>query len=224
MHFIQNKQPQLSSAALLKSAGTGYDSSDCSEHSDSEDDSPLQKSIQLMQLQQKKLVYYKHFIAVWKKYRLHIKIRRQIRFARCDICCDNRDTIRYSMSSEVKNEARKVLHLHYEYVKKERNMYYSKRNEAKNDPSNYLSMIIDGSDMANYGVPYFHANSKACKGWKMRVGLIGVLIHGIGSRCFMFHKHWSNDSNLTIEVLHRTLNTLRNIPPVLYLQVSNHCQ
>ena len=73
--------------------------------------------------------------------------------------------------------------------------------------------------MANYGIPYFSTNSKASVGFKMRIGFTGVLIHGIGSRVFLHHKHWPNDPNMTIEVLHRTLSSLNSIPPILYLQV-----
>ena len=32
---------------------------------------------------------------------------------------------------------------------------------------------------------------------------------------------WSNDFNLTIEVIHRTLSTLQTLPPTLYLQLDN---
>ena len=47
-----------------------------------------------------------------------------------------------------------------EFIKNERNIYYFKRESAKTEPDKYLSIIVDGSDMANYGLPYFSTNSK----------------------------------------------------------------
>ena len=55
----------------------------------------------------------------------------------------------------------------------------------------------------------------------MQIKLIGVLIHGIGSKVFMCHKHWPSDPNLTIEVIHRTLSSFnyKELPNTLFLQV-----
>ena len=164
---------------------------------------------------------YNYFLKCWKNNRFNIKLRKQMRFAKCDTCVTNRETIRHSMSVTEKQQARDVLKAHYALVKKERHTYYAKRALAIKHPELYLSMIIDGSDMANYGLPYFHVNTKAQTGWKMRFGLMGVIVHGIAARAYMYHKHWSNDSNLTIEVIHRTLSTLQTLPPTLYLQLDN---
>jgi hypothetical protein len=164
-------------------------------------------------------ISYKHFLVTWKKYMAHVKLRRQMRFTKCSICVDKKELIRYSMSSRIKDEAKAELRKHYELVKMERSVYYQKRENAKSEPNKYLSIIVDGSDMANYGLPYFSMNSKASVGYKMRIGLTGVLIHGIGSRVYLHHKHWPNDPNMTIEVLHRSLSSLNSLPPTFYLQV-----
>ena len=86
-----------------------------------------------------------------------------------------------------------------------------------------MSIIIDGSDMACYGFPYFSKKSKeSTKGYKIPMKLVGVIVHGIQTFVYLIHKHWPSDPNLTIEILHRILSYLKlkmNFPPILYLQV-----
>ena len=44
---------------------------------------------------------------------------------------------------------------HLEHQKQERYRYYFKRSHAENNPSEVLSMIIDGADQARYRLPHF---------------------------------------------------------------------
>ena len=164
-------------------------------------------------------VTYSHFMSTWKKARPMYKLRRLMRFTKCDTCTTLRETIRVSASVTVKDEARRKLQEHKDMYNKEKDAYYSRRAFARKNPDQAMSIIMDGSDMGSYGIPYFHENSKAQTGWKMRVGLMGVIVHGIHAACYLYHKHWSNDSNLAIEVIHRTLASIDNLPPLMYLQV-----
>ena len=69
-----------------------------------------------------------------------------------------------------------------------------------------MSIIIDGSDMATYGLPYFCRVSKdTTTGYKMLMKLIGVIVHGVGVYVFLVHKNWAADPNLTIEIIHQVL-------------------
>lgn len=75
--------------------------------------------------------------------------------------------------------------------------------------------------MGLYGLPYFcHKSKDTVVGYKMKMRLIGVIVHGIGSYVFVIHKHWPPDPNLTIEVLHRVFSFLNpQKGKHLYLQV-----
>ena len=64
--------------------------------------------------------------------------------------------------------------------------------------------------MGLYGLPYFCRKSKETTiGFKMRMQLIGCIVHGIGSYVFIMHKNWPADPNLTIEVIHRVLSFIK---------------
>ena len=111
---------------------------------------------------------------------------------------------------------------HINLIYKERSSYKNKTLIAKNDPNSAISIIIDGSDMSCYGLPYFCDKSKSTQiGHKIPIKLVGVIVHGIGSYIYLIHKNWPSDPNLTIEILHRTFIKLgkEKIPKILYLQV-----
>ena len=94
-----------------------------------------------------------------------------------------------------------------------------------------LSIIIDGMDKRKCHVPAFAANgSKKQRDASMgglRQSVIGVKVHGIGNYLYIFHPNTANGagSNMTIEVLRRTLHylshTSTDMPPVLHLQLDN---
>lgn len=88
--------------------------------------------------------------------------------------------------------------------------YYTKRGLAKSQPDKYMSIIIDGSDMAMYGLPFFSRISKeTVTGYKMLMKLVAVIVHGVGVYVFLVHKNWAPDPNLTIEIMHRVFSYVK---------------
>jgi hypothetical protein len=70
------------------------------------------------------------------------------------------------------------------------------------------------------------------KGWKIPTRLYGAIVHGEFAAAYMFPAHLPGGSNVTVEILHRTLTKLiegdaeagiekRKLPPTLYLQLDN---
>jgi hypothetical protein len=69
-------------------------------------------------------------------------------------------------------------------------------------------------------------------GWKIPTRLYGAIVHGEFAAAYMFPAHLPGGSNVTVEILHRTLTKLiegdvehgiekRKLPPTLYLQLDN---
>jgi hypothetical protein len=70
------------------------------------------------------------------------------------------------------------------------------------------------------------------KGWKIPTRLYGAIVHGEFAASYIFPAHLPGGSNVTVEILHRTLTKLiegdaeegiekRKLPPTLYLQLDN---
>jgi hypothetical protein len=165
--------------------------------------------------------HYSYFNKVWNKHFTSLKLRRISGFTHCDFCENKKEIIASSLDSDLRKITKHQLHKHREFIRKERNVYYVKRATARLDPSSAVSLIIDGSDMANYGLPHFAIRTKeTVVGYKMLMKLVGVIIHGIGAYVFIVHKNWAADPNLTIEILHRVLNVIQpQQAKTLYIQV-----
>jgi hypothetical protein len=69
-------------------------------------------------------------------------------------------------------------------------------------------------------------------GWKIPTRLYGSILHGEFTSAYVFPAHLPGGSNVTIEVIHRTLTRYiegdqeagipkKKLPPVLYLQLDN---
>lgn len=62
----------------------------------------------------------------------------------------------------------------------ERQKYYKHQAKAKSHPEKYMSLIIDGMDQSKTQIPHFvHASKFTASMWKLRVHLVGVIVHGI---------------------------------------------
>ena len=96
-------------------------------------------------------------------------------------------------------------------LRTERKEYYAHREIARSDPSNYLSIIIDGMDQQKTCIPYMVPEAKTTQHlpW-ITAHITGVLVHTQCSErkialAFADNHEWPHDSNLTINVLNETL-------------------
>jgi len=113
-----------------------------------------------------------------------------------------------------------VLSLSYSV---ERRKYYKHVQKAKQNPNKYLSIILDGMDQSKTFLPHFLYHSKYTQSmWKLKVHLLGVIVHGVGIYGFMDFFQYPHSANLTISTIMSVLVMLKDsLPSTLYLQMDN---
>ena len=166
-------------------------------------------------------VSFKHFLRVWNNTHPNIKLRKFSRFTKCTTCIGLKEKINSTLDNNRRLRYKKQYKIHIDFVKKQRLFYYNKRNSAKNN-KDCLSIIIDGSDMANYGIPYFFDITKdSSSGLKIPMKLYGAIVHGINTFAYVLNKNWGGDSNTIVNIIHHIINVLRRdeLKKTLYLQV-----
>ena len=178
-------------------------------------------NMQMEQKEKRAMCSWPYFLRTWNSKYSNVKLRKHSTFTHCDFCEEMKEILITTLDSKIRTKTKNNYREHLQYVKKERECYYEKRLKAKTNPNEYMSIIIDGSDMASYGLPYFYRQTKeTVVGYKMLMKLIGVIVHGIGVFVFLVHKNWAADPNLTIEVLHRVFSFLAPFKPKkLFIQV-----
>lgn len=101
------------------------------------------------------------------------------------------------------------------YFSMERQKYYKHQTKAKIHSSKYLSIIIDGMDQSKTQIPHFvHASKFTSSMWRLRVHLVGVILHGIG--VYGFRSFWIQPLN--------QCNIICSFEHILYAQrISTWC-
>ena len=150
-----------------------------------------------------------------------MKLRRFSRFAKCSKCIGLKESITKNLVASTRNYYKKKLKDHVNFIRQQRLCYYAKRYQAKTN-KDCMSIIIDGSDMQNYGIPYFYDITKeSSTGFKIPYKLYGAIVHGLKTYAFVINKHWGGDCNIIIQILHEIIHRTnpRDMKKTLYLQV-----
>lgn len=164
-----------------------------------------------------------HFLRLWREEARHIAIPKNCRFSKCNTCT----LIKIKLGETKDPQKRKLLQekraRHLRKQNLERQKYYKHQQKAKSYPNRYLSLIIDGMDQSKTQLPHFvHASKFTSAMWRLRVHLVGVIVHGIGVYGFFDLFEYSHSTNLTLSVLLSVIYMLReSLPDVLYLQMDN---
>jgi len=169
-----------------------------------------------------------YFYRVWKEHCTMVKIRKHHMFAKCADCeffrielhkCGTDDTRAASLRAGKKS--------HLAKIREERKGYYDRRSKAVRNPARYSSIIVDGADHTGTGLPHFVFKTKAEKGHKFGVKVVGVLEHGPSNSLTLYTmtEEWPTGANHVIEALHRTLQanaqSRSSVPPILFVQFDN---
>ncbi|XP_063439429.1 uncharacterized protein LOC134720824 isoform X3 [Mytilus trossulus] len=163
-----------------------------------------------------------HFMLLWRTCLCHIAIPKVSRFSKCNKCIKIKTKLSSTRSKTKKQELQRRREKHLKQQNMERRKYYKHIQKAKEQPEKYLSVIIDSMDQSKTQLPHFLYKSKFTGNmWKLRVHLIGVLLHGISTYGFFDLFEYPHSANLTISTLINILAGLEDIPPVLYLQMDN---
>ncbi len=96
------------------------------------------------------------------------------------------------------------------------------------DPETYITIAMDGSDQLSNGVPQFREISKDdCGQSRIKNHLATVQIAGSPDivKCYVVPEDIAPDSNVSVEVLQRTLKAeekrRQRLPDILHLQLDN---
>uniref|UniRef100_A0A7S4D9F0 DUF7869 domain-containing protein n=1 Tax=Heterosigma akashiwo TaxID=2829 RepID=A0A7S4D9F0_HETAK len=168
-----------------------------------------------------------YFYRVWDADHPDLKLRAYNRFMHCDTCLDFNDNIqKHQFNPDKRMIYEEAKRKHYDDVMSERMAYEGRILEARNYPKHFLSMVIDGSDNGEYGLPHFaRKGHEDEKGHKQLFSLYGAIVHGHFTKCYTFSKRLEGGSNVTVNILDDLLKTLRKrnikLPPKLCLQLDN---
>lgn len=78
--------------------------------------------------------------------------------------------------------------MYYFHFSLERQNTINNQQKAKSYPNKYLSLIIDGMDQSKTQLPHVvHAIKFTSAMWKLRVHLVGVIVHGIGYTALLIY-------------------------------------
>ena len=98
--------------------------------------------------------------------------------------------------------------------------------EARQYPKDLWSMVIDGSDTSEWGIPHPAMNThESQKGKKLQCKAYGVFVHGHFAACYVLNSHLPGGTNITVEYLHQIFMKLhaqgKRFPRRLNIQLYN---
>ena len=170
----------------------------------------------------------KYFLSLWslEPSLRYIRIRKYLRFAKCDDCVDFRARRDKTRDTACREQIKKEEVEHHAFVTAERDLYYKRAGLAESDPTRYFSVIIDGSDNSQYWSPYFRERTSGTQSaWKVGLHVMGAIVHGRRAYTYTILDTCPLGSNVTIDVLHRVmkaeLDRTGTLPKTLYLQLDN---
>lgn len=165
---------------------------------------------------------FSYFCEVWLKNFPDLVVQKYSNFTKCDVCVEYLLKKQRRLSAALLKTVEADQAKHVAHVMAQRKVYWKNCAKGKNNPDDYLSIILDGADQSKYRLPHFIHKSKQDSGSKkLQLHLVGAMIHGRGTQLYLFHENWPKDSNMTIEVLQRTLSTMPVLPKHLLLQMDN---
>ncbi|KAI8496713.1 ATP binding [Branchiostoma belcheri] len=206
------------------------------------DDMPNSKNKNLPQCATKKIIFEAYeddhwneetlkesrFLQMWKREFPNLKIPKKNRFTKCTECDTLKKLLKSATTKEDIKEIQDRRTAHFSLQNSARQKYYKHIKKARNQPENYLSIIIDSMDQNKTSVPHFATQTKLQASLKpLRVHLTGALAHG-QERAFIYAwtEKFRMDTNITVNVLICVLLELAkdyngHLPNTLYLQLDN---
>ena len=170
-----------------------------------------------------------HFLKTLRVGFEEIRLRKHCRFAKCDFCEEWKGRMHdQSVDAAVRAEAKEryTEHANWAHVR-ERGFYHTKKLKAEKDPTNFMSIALDGTDQMYQGLPHFGQKIKG-DGIEMRLKVHTqiAMVHGRQPMVFVATEDIYGDPNLTIECLNRIFKREEEqrpngLPDTLFLQLDN---
>ena len=170
---------------------------------------------------------FSYFLTTWKEYLGSVKVRAIQRFTKCTECEMIRSELTTSVGNTRRTEELMLLRRnHIKFVTKERASYLSRMKRAQTAPKEVWSVVIDGADQSEFGLPHFTINTKDTRGESLKVKLIGLLDHGTDRALSLFTltAQFETGANHLIESLHRWLDRKAEgnpLPKTIFIQMDN---
>ena len=129
-------------------------------------------------------------------------------------------------SKPVREQLRILQRKHILAVKTERSKYTRNKELGITQPLCYLSMVIDGADQASHDLPHWASKSHmADAAMKIKLHLLGVIVHGVGTYAYTCPSHVKQGNNVTIQALWDTIVKVKHkkgyLARILLLQLDN---
>jgi hypothetical protein len=168
----------------------------------------------------------KYFYHIWRTENKNVKVRAWLKFAKCDECVAIRKERKATKQGANLDKIRAREKAHIKFVKAERLSYYKRRRRGVDTPDTHMSIVIDGADQQAYALPYHHVQTHSSqKAIRVPIHVYGVMVHGIGTWAYVYHDNVRQGTNVTVDVLFRTLAAIedsgRTLPDTLYIQLDN---
>ena len=144
-----------------------------------------------------------YFLQVWQGDSEAKKciVRRWLPFAKCDTCVSNRESASTTRDIDTRRKLAEALSGHLQFVQRERMSYYMRRLQGIYLPKEFLSMIVDGADQSDHDLPHQPNKSHAAdQAWRLKMHLMGVLVHGVRAYAYTCPAHIAQGNNVTIQV------------------------
>ncbi|KXJ10088.1 Nipped-B-like protein A [Exaiptasia diaphana] len=124
------------------------------------------------------------------------------RFSKCDKCSKIKAELRENLDPKNLETILQDRSDHVQFVRLERQLYLKRGILGHQRPNKYLSIPIDGMDQNKTELPFstlrYNVLSTA---WRLKVHVVGVMIHGRNPIVFLDHQQHAHDSNLTANIL-----------------------
>ncbi|CAG0896668.1 unnamed protein product [Darwinula stevensoni] len=168
------------------------------------------------------LLKYVRFTSLLKD--MNVSVAKPNAFLSCGICTQIKKQWRV-VTGDARRDLEKLRETHLKMAELQRSNYTHHKVLALED-SEWMTMVVDGMDQKKTNVPRFaqedkHTNSLP----KLVTHIAGVMVYtgkGIREFAYVDMSQYPHDSNLTIEVILRTLLRMKeDLKPKLFLQMDN---
>eukprot|EP01103_Thecamoeba_quadrilineata_P015175 TRINITY_DN470_c0_g1_i8.p1 TRINITY_DN470_c0_g1~~TRINITY_DN470_c0_g1_i8.p1 ORF type:complete len:433 (-),score=32.33 TRINITY_DN470_c0_g1_i8:481-1779(-) len=153
----------------------------------------------------------------------HVKRPKYTKLGKCDTCSTLSNNINASHGAQ-KFNLRTQMHEHTLLHRGERLTYHTRRTQAKLNPKEYLSIILDAS--SGFHLPHITPIPKSFShNDRLKISVFGLLDHSNNvQKIYSLLPVWDQGPNITITILLQYLHDLKvqgKLPRTLYLQLDN---
>jgi hypothetical protein len=171
---------------------------------------------------------YQHFNRIFRRHFPHVKVHKRKEFSKCDRCTELYEKLFAETDRVHLKVIRKDLEDHLDLVLRAKQKYWDHIRKAINNPTMYMSTILDGMDSMKSVIPHWIRMPKTFEGkFVMQMHIEGVLQHGHEppSAAYLSPPGVKKGACLAIETLTRSLIFQKRrhgyVPPVWYIQADN---